>query len=129
MTSLIVDGVNVQLGKRLGRGGEGEVFALENDDRALKVYTSTDTQQREAKILSIVNRKIATTIKLGCFPVGHCSPQRRTFCRFRHEASEWHKPLFELYSPGARKKHFPKADFRFLIRTAANVSPCSRFCS
>ncbi len=122
MTSLIVDGVNVQLGKRLGRGGEGEVFALENDDRALKVYTSTDTQQREAKILSIVNRKIAQQSSWVAFPLAIARHSDGRFAGFVMKRVTGHKPLFELYSPGARKKHFPKADFRFLIRTAANVS-------
>ncbi|HEY9732018.1 MAG TPA: topoisomerase DNA-binding C4 zinc finger domain-containing protein [Drouetiella sp.] len=122
MTSLVVDGVNVRLGKRLGRGGEGEVFALENDDRALKVYTSTDIQQREAKILSIVNRKIAQQSSWVAFPLAIARHSDGRFAGFVMKRVNGHKPLFELYSPGARKKHFPKADFRFLIRTAANVS-------
>ncbi|MBS2004324.1 MAG: topoisomerase DNA-binding C4 zinc finger domain-containing protein [Cyanobacteria bacterium SZAS LIN-5] len=122
MTSLIVDGVNVRLGKRLGRGGEGEVFALENDDRALKVYTSTDIQQREAKILSIVNRKIAQQSSWVAFPLAIARHSDGRFAGFVMKRVNGHKPLFELYSPGARKKHFPKADFRFLVRTAANVS-------
>lgn len=122
MTSLVVDGVNVRLGKRLGRGGEGEVFALENDDRALKVYTSTDIQQREAKILSIVNRKIAQQSSWVAFPLAIARHSDGRFAGFVMKRVNGHKPLFELYSPGARKKHFPKADFRFLIRAAANVS-------
>lgn len=123
MTSLIVDGVNVQLGKRIGRGGEGEVFALENDvDRALKVYTSTDVQQREAKIASIVNRKIAQQSSWVAFPLAIARHSDGRFAGFVMKRVNGHKPLFELYSPGARKKNFPKADFRFLIRTAANVS-------
>jgi len=126
MTSptLFVDGVSVQLGKRIGRGGEGEVFALENDlDRVLKIYTSTsDTSQREAKITSIVNRKIAQQSGLVAFPLAIARRNDGQFAGFVMKRVTGHKPLFELYSPGARKKHFPKADFRFLVRTAANVS-------
>jgi DNA-binding helix-hairpin-helix protein with protein kinase domain len=33
-----------------------------------------------------------------------------------------HEPLHEIYSPGARKSCFPGADYKFLIRTAANIS-------
>jgi DNA-binding helix-hairpin-helix protein with protein kinase domain len=120
--SLIVDGVNVQLGKRIGRGGEGEVFALENDlDRALKVYTATDNHQQEAKIASIVNRKIAQQSNLVAFPLAIARHSDGRFAGFVMKRVNGHKPLFELYSPGARKKHFPRADFRFLVRTAANV--------
>lgn len=125
--TLFVDGVGVRLGNRIGRGGEGEVFALENDlDRVLKIYTSTsdtsDTQQREAKITSIVNRKIAQQSSLVAFPLAIARRNDGRFAGFVMKRVNGHKPLFELYSPGARKKHFPKADFRFLIRTAANVS-------
>lgn len=122
--TFLVDGVNVQLGKRIGRGGEGEVFALENDfDHVLKVYKCiSDNQQREAKIISIVNRKIAQQSNLVAFPLAIARSNDGRFAGFVMKRVNGHKPLFELYSPGARKKHFPKADFRFLIRTAANVS-------
>lgn len=122
--SLVVEGVNIQLGMRIGRGGEGEVFALENDvDRALKVYTaSSDSHHREAKITAIVNRKIAQQSNLVAFPLAIARHSDGRFAGFVMKRVNGHKPLFELYSPGARKKHFPKADFRFLIRTAANIS-------
>ena len=126
MTSptLYVDGESVRLGKRIGRGGEGEVFALENDlNRVLKIYTSTtDTQQREAKINSIVNRKIGQQSSLVAFPLAIARRNDGKFAGFVMKRVDGHKPLFELYSPGARKKNFPRADFRFLVRTAANVS-------
>lgn len=126
MTSSIVyvDGESVRLGKRIGRGGEGEVFALENDfNRVLKIYTSTaDVQQREAKITTIVNRKIGHQSSLVAFPLAIARRNDGRFAGFVMKRVDGHKPLFELYSPGARKKHFPRADFRFLVRTAANVS-------
>ncbi len=123
--SLVVEGVSIQLGKRIGRGGEGEVFALENDvDRALKVYTASasDSHQREAKIAAIINRKIAQQSSLVAFPLAIARHSDGRFAGFVMKRVTGHKPLFELYSPGARKKHFPKADFRFLVRTAANIS-------
>jgi DNA-binding helix-hairpin-helix protein with protein kinase domain len=126
MTSptMYVDGESVRLGKRIGRGGEGEVFALENDlNRVLKIYTSTaDVQQREAKITSIVNRKIGAQSSLVAFPLAIARRIDGKFAGFVMKRVDGHKPLFELYSPGARKKNFPRADFRFLVRTAANVS-------
>lgn len=122
--TLYVDGKSVRLGKRIGRGGEGEVFALENDlDRVLKLYTSTaDVQQREAKITSIVNRKIGAQSSLVAFPLAIARGNDGKFAGFVMKRVDGHKPIFELYSPGARKKNFPRADFRFLVRTAANVS-------
>jgi DNA-binding helix-hairpin-helix protein with protein kinase domain/predicted RNA-binding Zn-ribbon protein involved in translation (DUF1610 family) len=123
-STLYVDGVSVRLGKRIGRGGEGEVFALENDlNRVLKIYTSThDTQQREAKITSIVNRKIGQKSSLVAFPLAIARRNDGKFAGFVMKRVDGHKAIFELYSPGARKKNFPRADFRFLVRTAANVS-------
>ncbi|MFX9050393.1 hypothetical protein ABTN54_20170, partial [Acinetobacter baumannii] len=33
-----------------------------------------------------------------------------------------YRPIHELYGPKSRKAHFPKADYRFLVRAALNVS-------
>ncbi|MBN9506676.1 MAG: topoisomerase DNA-binding C4 zinc finger domain-containing protein [Altererythrobacter sp.] len=33
-----------------------------------------------------------------------------------------YQPVHELYSPKSRKQHFPKADYRFLVRAALNVA-------
>ena len=122
--TVYVDGKSVHLGKRIGRGGEGEVFALENDlNRVLKLYTSTtDVYQREAKINSIINRKIGQQTSLVAFPLAIARRNDGKFAGFVMKRVDGHKPIFELYSPGARKKNFPRAEFRFLVRTAANVS-------
>ncbi|HEY9714732.1 MAG TPA: hypothetical protein V6C72_14790, partial [Chroococcales cyanobacterium] len=56
------------------------------------------------------------------FPLAIARQKDGRFAGFVMKRVTGHKPLFELYSPGARKRHFPRADFRFLVRTAANVA-------
>jgi DNA-binding helix-hairpin-helix protein with protein kinase domain len=45
-----------------------------------------------------------------------------SFRGFRMKLVQDHKPLHELYAPGPRKHNFPQADYKFLVRTAANLA-------
>ena len=63
------DGRAIGLGKRIGRGGEGEVFALaEASGQAAKLYTVTDLGEREAKIAAMVAARLAASSDLVAFP-------------------------------------------------------------
>lgn len=125
MTSpqLFVEGKPVRLGSRIGKGGEGEVFALADDDaRAIKIYTAHDGPQREAKIEAIVRLKLAQQSSLVAFPIAIARDQAGKFTGFTMHRVREHKPIFELYGPGARKQNFQEADYRFLVRAALNTA-------
>jgi len=109
------------LGKRIGKGGEGEVFQLDaTEPLALKRYT--DNASREAKISAMVNMALADKSPNVAFPVSVARSKDGTFVGFVMRLVSDHKPLHDLYSPGSRKIHFPQADFRFLVRAAANIA-------
>lgn len=109
------------LGKRIGKGGEGEVFLLEaSKPLALKRYT--DNVSREAKISAMVEMALAEKSPNVAFPVSVARSKDGTFIGFVMRLVSDHKPLHDLYSPGSRKIHFPQADFRFLVRSAANIA-------
>jgi DNA-binding helix-hairpin-helix protein with protein kinase domain len=119
---LFADNRPLRLGKRIGKGGEGEVFTLaDSPNLAVKIYSHPDLF-REEKIAAMIAASLASKSSLVAFPLAMVRNQGGAFVGFSMRLVPAHKPLFELYSPGARKINFPKADFRFLVRTAANVA-------
>ena len=122
MTPLYIDGRPVRLGQRVGRGGEGEVFVLaDRTDQAVKLYGSPDDRRRE-KIEAMVAAGLSARSDLVAFPLAVVQGPGGAFVGFAMRLVREHKPLFELYAPGARKVAFPDADYRFLVRSAANVA-------
>lgn len=115
-------GASVRLGKRIGKGGEGEVFLIEGQPgQALKLYSAHVAKEREAKITAMVRAGLASGAAAVAFPRGVALAPDGAFAGFVMSLVSDHKPLHELYAPGPRKLHFPKADYRFLVRVAYNV--------
>jgi DNA-binding helix-hairpin-helix protein with protein kinase domain len=118
-----IDGKLFELGRRVGKGGEGEVYSLQNDTSlAVKIYTTTDKLSREAKVASMVQLSLSKKTTLVAFPISLARSTDGGFVGFVMKLVSDHKPLHELYSPGPRKVHFPQADYRFLVRTAINIA-------
>jgi DNA-binding helix-hairpin-helix protein with protein kinase domain len=64
------DGSQVGLGERIGRGGEGEVYALANDHgHAVKIYLDALAGARREKISAIVAGKLSEKTPLAAFPI------------------------------------------------------------
>jgi len=121
--SVTIAGKSVSLSRRIGRGGEGDVYVVaDNPSIAVKLYTVTNLEDRAAKIRAFVDAKLAEREPLVAFPLAEVKSAAGTFLGFAMRLIDGCKPLHELYAPGARKIHFPQADYRFLVRTASNVA-------
>ncbi len=121
--ALIIDQRRVKLGTRLGKGGEGEVYSVENDEvHAVKLYTVSDLTEREHKVEAMIRTGMARKAPQVAFPLSVVRDESGRFAGFLMRNVLEHKPLHDLYSPGSRKIHFPQADYRFLIRTAQNIA-------
>jgi DNA-binding helix-hairpin-helix protein with protein kinase domain len=117
------DGKQVRLGQRIGKGGEGEVYAVDGSaDRAVKFYTITDKMLREAKVRKMVSDALADKFRLIAFPIAPLRDNAGRFVGFIMAKVNGSKALHELYAPGARKAAFPHADYRFLVHTTANIA-------
>lgn len=113
----------ILLGKKIGRGGEGEVYLASNyPGTAVKIYTDHKNTQRESKVSSMVKYKLADKTSLVSFPKGVIRTKEGLFVGFTMNLVAEHRPLHQVYGPKSRKIHFPKADFRFLIRVATNIA-------
>jgi DNA-binding helix-hairpin-helix protein with protein kinase domain len=118
-----VAGRSFSLGRLIGKGGEGEVYAISGDsDQSIKLYTTPDRPSREEKIAAMVRGELGKRTTLAAFPLSVVRLQDGTFGGFVMRLVSGHKPLHELYAPGPRKHHFPQADYRFLARTATNIA-------
>lgn len=117
-----IGGKTAALDRRIGKGGEGDVYLVASDPSlAVKIYTLTNLEDRPAKIRALVQAKLAERAPLVAFPLAEVTANGR-FLGFAMRLVSGCKPLHDLYAPGSRKIHFPQADYRFLVRTAANVA-------
>ncbi|MBK1841664.1 hypothetical protein JHL17_30120 [Azospirillum sp. YIM B02556] len=117
-------GQAVPLGTKLGSGGEGDVFTV-NDHRKLaaKVYHQSLSTEKAAKLAHMAEISTPALLQLSAWPVDVL------FDRPRGEAVglvmpkvDGHKPIHLLYGPKSRQKEFPNAQWPFLVHTAANVA-------
>jgi DNA-binding helix-hairpin-helix protein with protein kinase domain len=123
MHAVKIGGRAQPLGKKIGQGGEGEVFVLGSaPDRAVKLYKDIYRAQREAKIRAMVACQLATATDLIAFPAEIVEDLNGRFAGFVMRLVSGYQPIHELYGPKSRKLHFPTADYRFLVRTAVNVA-------
>jgi DNA-binding helix-hairpin-helix protein with protein kinase domain len=121
--SVIIAGKSASLSRRIGRGGEGDVYLVANDPNiAVKLYTVSNLEDRPAKVRALVEAKLAEKEPLVAFPLAEVRSATGHFLGFAMRLIDGCKPLHELYAPGARKIHFPQADYRFLVRTASNIA-------
>jgi DNA-binding helix-hairpin-helix protein with protein kinase domain len=113
----------LSLGERIGKGGEGEVYKVVGQSNlAVKLYTLKDTSQRQRKVVAMIESALFSRSSLVAFPVGAVESSSGKFLGFTMNLVKGHRPLHDLYAPGPRKQNFPNADFRFLVRCAANVA-------
>jgi DNA-binding helix-hairpin-helix protein with protein kinase domain len=118
-----VGGKTERLDKQLGRGGEGDVYALVGrGDCAVKIYKSELRVSRENKVRAMVDGRLAGATTLVAFPAEVVTDASGNFLGFTMRLVAGYRALHELYSPKSRKMNFPKADYRFLVRVAQNVA-------
>jgi len=122
-SDLYLNNTNLILEKRIGRGGEGEVYTASNlPGHAIKLYTDPSNALRNEKVIEMVRSELFRGSKLVAFPNGIVTTRLGDFRGFSMPLVKGHRPIHELYGPKSRKTHFPNADFRFLIRAATNIS-------
>lgn len=121
----IVDskGRPVALGREIGRGGEGSVFEIKSDDRCVaKIYhqpLNTDKADKIRLMASLRNDKISALsawpmellLRRSGEPIGLLMPK-----------IVGRKDIHHLYNPKSRRADFQRADWRFLVRAAANTA-------
>lgn len=107
----------------IGKGGEGEVYAIKGrSGQAVKIYNTGLRSKREDKVRAMVGEGLAVKTDLVAYPGEVVTDHRGNFLGFVMRLVTGYRPLHELYTPKSRQRHFPKADYRFIIHAALNVA-------
>lgn len=117
------EGRVLRLGKKLGQGGEGAVFELEGEPGiAAKIHHQPLTPLRAEKIRVMAGMRTPQIDQLAAWPTRLLSLPSGAPIGLTMPKVVGHKDIHHLYSPKSRRTEFAGADWRFLIRVAANLA-------
>lgn len=123
MQEIIIGKDQVSLAALIGKGGEGEVYAIKGrSGQAAKIYSASLRTKREDKVRAMVSKRLYAKTDLVAYPSEIVTDLRGSFLGFVMLLVPDYRPLHELYNPKSRRRHFPRADYRFLVRAAQNVA-------
>lgn len=115
-------GGTATLGARIGDGGEGAVYrVVEHPEAVAKIYTRPMTPEQLAKLGAMVRASDERLRTVAAWPTGLVYDGSRAV-GFTMPLLAAQHPLHELIGPRSRHEHFPRAHWKFLIHTAANLA-------
>lgn len=114
---------SLTLGKLLGRGGEGAVYEIVGrPNLAAKVYHHPIAKEKADKILAMAAIRNDRLLSVSAWPLDLLRSAQGQPCGLVMPMVAGHKDIHTLYGPRSRRAEFPTADWRFLIRAAANTA-------
>lgn len=116
----------IRLAKELGRGGEGAVFeVVGRPELVAKIYHEPVSPDKAAKLQYMAACHDEQLLQLTAWvsEVLFEQSNHNKIVGFLMPRLEFDfLPLHELYTPRSRRLFFPTIDYRFLVRTAANLA-------
>jgi DNA-binding helix-hairpin-helix protein with protein kinase domain len=117
------DNHEIQLGRELGRGGEGAVYPVVGmPDMVAKIYLEPPAQLKAEKLRSMARRASPSLLRVAAWPVDVLGDEAGAVRGFIMPKVSAREDVHELYSPKSRRRAFPGVDFRFLVRAATNIA-------
>jgi DNA-binding helix-hairpin-helix protein with protein kinase domain len=119
------EGRPVELGEKLGAGGEGSVFAVPRcgHDLVAKLYHTPLVPEKHAKLASMVACGTEALRGISAWPQALLHAGRKGPVRgFLMPRLFEHAAVHNVYGPAHRKAKYPKADWAFLVQVARNVA-------
>ncbi|MCK9580287.1 MAG: hypothetical protein M0Q92_07530 [Methanoregula sp.] len=118
-------GSRIVLGKKIGSGGEGDVYTIINshNDVVAKIYHKPLSRQKQEKLLLMVKGCNDELKAISAWPTSvlHAKAGGPVVGFLMPKISDY-EPVHKAYGPTHRKEVFPHADWRFLVRTAKNLA-------
>ena len=117
-------GREVVLGRCLGRGGEGAVYAIPHRPGLVaKVYAQRPDDARVRKLGAMIVIGASSPCETLAWPTGLLLDGRGgPAVGFLMPRVNGCRPLHALYGPGTRAEDFPEARWDFLVRAARNLA-------
>jgi len=116
-------GISIRLGQQIGRGGEGNVFAIEGqNDRVAKIYSKQPDQGKIQKLAAMTATASPSLLRIAAWPIDLLTDSNSGVRGFVMPRIVARRDIHELYSPKSRSEEFPEADFRFLVHVGANIA-------
>jgi DNA-binding helix-hairpin-helix protein with protein kinase domain len=118
-------GRRVRLGGELGRGGEAAVYAVEGQPALVaKIYHQPPGAEKAEKLSRMVELQNERLLALAAWPIGTLfGTGNKSLAGFLMKNMKGFRDIHLLYNRKSRTCEFsPKANWRFLIHTAANVA-------
>jgi DNA-binding helix-hairpin-helix protein with protein kinase domain len=117
-------GNRISLGKKIGGGGEGNVFEVESKSNIVaKIYLKPLDEEKQEKLKLMVkgcNEELKT---IAAWPIDLVfSAQGGEICGFTMQKISEFWPIHMLYGPAHRKQVFPESNWHFLVRNAKNCA-------
>ncbi|MFA6363269.1 helix-hairpin-helix domain-containing protein [Methanoregula sp.] len=115
----------VGLGKKVGSGGEGDVYEIapHRMDVLAKIYHKPLTTERQEKLRLMVSGCNDDLKEFAAWPLDLLHTGKNgPVCGFVMPRITDCEPIHKVYGPSHRKESFPNADWKFLVRTAKNLA-------
>ncbi len=115
----------VELGNRIGKGGEGNVYEVEGDpSQVAKIYHQTPlTEDQFCKLDLIVKKRTTALSKIAAWPEAILRDRRGNEpCGLLMAKIDKSRQLHELYGTTNRRLHFPEVRWHHLLLAARNLA-------
>ncbi|HEY6123773.1 MAG TPA: hypothetical protein VIV63_03915 [Steroidobacteraceae bacterium] len=116
-------GAVVHVGHVLGRGGEGAVHVVNGTPKLVaKLYHKPPDAAKAEKLRLMTRSHSPGLLGVAAWPVDLLTDERGQVRGFLMQKISARQDAHRLYSPKSRRRTFPGADFRFVVRAATNVA-------
>lgn len=123
MTLQGTKGEQYNIGRELGRGGEGQVFDVTNHaNLVFKKYNEPPGRQQLEKLQQMVAMLQPAIEAYAAWPRDIVLNEQGNPCGFVMRKLTGFVPLHMIFSPMDRKKMFPDKGYNFLIHVARNLA-------
>lgn len=125
MTSVVTSkGQLVQIGRELGRGGEGSVFEVPGSAAVVaKLYHKELDKAKQAKLSFMAATADSSLLNYAAWPQEtlHLKPGGPVVGFLMPKVAD-RQPIHMLYSPAHRRQDYPEAAWNFLLYAARNTA-------
>lgn len=122
MRYALSDGGVIEAGAKLGEGGEGVVFEARDGKRAIKLYHKPLAGRAADKLRAMVSLETVGLATQAAWPEALIAGPGGAIAGFVMQKAVEPFDIHTVYSPRDRREKLPRADWRFLVHVAANLS-------